>query len=193
MYTYTFSKSIPLIMDGETNISPPPTSQILVSQKNRGPLSSMDFNFLVRPTLDFHRHECQTSRCKDKEEDGGQLQSSEEKQEDNFDMFVSSLKVQIPSAGEFCRLLQQDDNVDGVVDDEGLKTPTSLDHKITVNLQCPPAPRKPKSLPLKKRKGAGHPRILLHLSSEIESLFPPVDDLLADVHVGGKIKKKLRV
>ncbi|KAJ4725824.1 cyclin-dependent protein kinase inhibitor SMR3-like [Melia azedarach] len=68
--------------------------------------------------------------------------------------------------------------------DEGFKTPTSSDHKIPVVLQCPPAPRKPKSRPLTKRKVS--PRRVLHdLSNEIEAMFPPA--LLADL--GNKIKK----
>ncbi|KAM7259784.1 hypothetical protein ACFE04_015525 [Oxalis oulophora] len=64
--------------------------------------------------------------------------------------------------------------------DDGLKTPTSLDQEIPVILTCPPAPRKPKSIPnfSMKRKD----RRLLDLSEEIESLFPPG-------LVGGKIKK----
>ncbi|CAN6556739.1 unnamed protein product [Malus baccata var. baccata] len=163
--SYSFSKSMPLII-------------------------SMG----VRPALNFNNHACQIARCEDEDkgEDDG-LYISEEKQEDNFDMFVSSLKVKLPSAGEFCRVQQEGIRGDGDVED-GLKTPTSLDHKITGSLQCPPAPRKPKSLPLKKRKAIIGPRILLDLSiDEIESLFPPVDDVLADL--GSKIimKKKVRV
>ncbi|KAM1115635.1 hypothetical protein TB2_006156 [Malus domestica] len=196
--SYSFSKSMPLIisMGGETKSSTNSHSQMLVSEKNgtNNGLNSMEFNFLVRPALNFNNHACQIARCED--EDKGQddgLHISEEKQEDNFDMFVSSLKVKLPSAGEFCRVQQEGIGGDGDVED-GLKTPTSLDHKITGSLQCPPAPRKPKSLPLKKRKAIIGPRILLDLSiDEIESLFPPVDDVLADL--GSKIimKKKVRV
>ncbi|KAM1276985.1 hypothetical protein ACFX13_030139 [Malus domestica] len=183
-------------MGGETKISTNSHSQMLVSEKNgtNHGLSPMEFNFLVRPALNFNNHACQIAHCEDEEEDGdGQLHSSEEKQEDNFDMFVSSLKVKVPSAGEFCRVQQEGIGGDGDVE-YGLKTPTSLDHKIKGSLQCPPAPRKPKSLPLKKRKAILDPRILLDFSSdEIESLFPPVDGVLADL--GSKIimKKKVRV
>ncbi|KAL6967503.1 hypothetical protein U1Q18_033313 [Sarracenia purpurea var. burkii] len=91
----------------------------------------------------------------------------------------NSLRIKIPSLGEF-----KDD------DDGGFRTPTSLDQRIPLIPQCPPpAPRKPKSLiPLKKRKAASR-RMLLDLSSEVESLFPA--SLLADL--GGKIKKVRKV
>nr|GMD67113.1 cyclin-dependent protein kinase inhibitor SMR3-like [Ipomoea batatas] len=49
---------------------------------------------------------------------------------------------------------------------------------------CPPAPRKPKAVPA-KRRGCCHKRVFLDLSDETESLFPPL--LLADL--GKKIKK----
>lgn len=69
-------------------------------------------------------------------------------------------------------------------DDEGLNTPTSAIHRISEMLQCPPAPRKPKSLQSKKRR-APRPVLLLDLSREIDCLFPrPVL-----FEVGGQIKK----
>lgn len=60
-------------------------------------------------------------------------------------------------------------------DNDGFRTPTSLDHRIpVVAKQCPPAPRKPK--PSLKRKASQssfsscrHP---LDLSKEVELLFP---------------------
>ncbi|XVF76631.1 hypothetical protein PTKIN_Ptkin13bG0281800 [Pterospermum kingtungense] len=78
--------------------------------------------------------------------------------------------------------------------DDGFRTPTSLDHKIPVIKQCPPAPRKPKPLPSNKRKaspsgGSTSPRARmspqLDFSQEVESLFPR--PLLADLH--RKVKK----
>ncbi|KAK4583604.1 hypothetical protein RGQ29_026368 [Quercus rubra] len=80
-----------------------------------------------------------------------------------------------PSLGEF--KVQEDD--------DGFKTPTSLDHKVPVIKQCPPAPRKPK--PSMKRKVSQNVRtsLQLDLSKEVESLFPP--SLLFDFHC--KIKK----
>lgn len=59
-------------------------------------------------------------------------------------------------------------------DDDGFKTPTSLDHKISIT-KCPPAPRKPKPFLSRKRK-ASPPKALtilqLDLSQELEAVFP---------------------
>ncbi|KAL0460576.1 UNVERIFIED_CONTAM: hypothetical protein Slati_0684800 [Sesamum latifolium] len=76
-------------------------------------------------------------------------------------------------------------------EDGGIRTPTSVDHMMRKNnvivLKCPPAPRKPKSLPSTKRKAESQERVhLLDLSDEIQSLFPP--NLLRDF-VCGKIRK----
>ncbi|KAK9122684.1 hypothetical protein Sjap_012286 [Stephania japonica] len=85
----------------------------------------------------------------------------------------------------------------GEGDDEGFRTPTSLDHKIKEGSQCPPAPRKPKSLPLStKRKLPPSPslsswssmklhHVRIDLAEEIELLFPPV--VVTDL--GRKVKK----
>lgn len=71
-------------------------------------------------------------------------------------------------------------------EEDGFRTPTSLDQKIPLILKCPPAPRKPKPNPSTKRKALLHQhRIAIDVSKEIESLFPPV--FLMDL--GGKIKK----
>ncbi|KAH7553689.1 hypothetical protein ACOSP7_029494 [Xanthoceras sorbifolium] len=77
-------------------------------------------------------------------------------------------------------------------DDEGFKTPTSLDHKIPEIKQCPPAPRKPMPLPPRKRKSSvsSSPNVrrslqYSDLSQEVESLFPR--RILDDLH--RKIKK----
>lgn len=77
-------------------------------------------------------------------------------------------------------------------DDDGFKTPTSLDHKIPVTKQCPPAPRKPKTSlrPARKRKlSLSIPRSLRQdFSGEVESMFSPVP--LCDLH--NEIKKARR-
>lgn len=74
----------------------------------------------------------------------------------------------------------------------GFKTPTSEEKKIShgggrMQLSPPPPPRKPKTLPISKNmKGFNRRRrVLLDLSEEIESMFPPT--ILADF--GNKIKK----
>ncbi|KAG4380925.1 hypothetical protein AAZX31_15G037900 [Glycine max] len=71
-------------------------------------------------------------------------------------------------------------------DDDGLKTPTSSDHKIPVILECPGAPKKTKSKPDTKRKEC-RPRIVLDLSKDLESLFPMPHAV--DV-LGGGLKNK---
>lgn len=147
-------------------------------------LNSLELNFLAKPrprvpALQFHqdhdRHNNianlqKAELCEEKDK------AKEEKhQEDKCKGFAPSLKIQLPSLGEF--KVEEDG--------DGFKTPTSLDHKIPVILQCPPAPRKPKSRPLPKRKLPHQRRIFHDLSNEIEALFPPA--LRADL--GKKIKK----
>ncbi|XP_044507009.1 cyclin-dependent protein kinase inhibitor SMR3-like [Mangifera indica] len=108
----------------------------------------------------------------------GKDEAKEEKDKaGKFKGFASSLKIQLPSFGEF--------KVEEEQEEEGFKTPTSLDHKIPVILQCPPAPRKLKSRPLPKRKLTHPRRIFDDLSNETEALFPPA--IRADL--GKKIKK----
>lgn len=143
-------------------------------------LNNLEINFLSRPTLEFQDdHQCEIAPLQLEEElhekVGEDHKQHKEREEDKCKITVSSLKIQLPSLAEF--KVEEDS-------DEGFKTPTSSDHKIPVVLQCPPAPRKPKSRPLTKRKVS--PRRVLHdLSNEIEAMFPPA--LLADL--GNKIKK----
>ncbi|OAY51808.1 cyclin-dependent protein kinase inhibitor SMR10 [Manihot esculenta] len=132
-------------------------------------LNSVELNFLVRPTMEFEAGECDVAPLRDGHGD------DEEEEEDKCKFLVSTLKIKLPATREF--EIEEDLH-------DGFKTPTSLDQKIPVILPCPPAPRKPKSLPSNKRKSSRR-RVLLDLSNEIESLFPPA--LRADL--GGKIKK----
>ncbi|KAF9679913.1 hypothetical protein SADUNF_Sadunf06G0065000 [Salix dunnii] len=72
-------------------------------------------------------------------------------------------------------------------DDDGSKTPTSFDHKISIT-KCPPAPRKPKSFLSRKRKESpptARASLQLDLSREIEALFPST--IVADLQK--KMKK----
>lgn len=71
---------------------------------------------------------------------------------------------------------------------DGLKTPTSAMNKIQPNFTCPPAPRKPKAVPLGKRKGTYRELRLLDLSGHVLSLYPPA--MLADF--GNRMKKARR-
>lgn len=149
--------------------------EMVLSEKD---LNAMEFNFLVRTPLGIHHEH------RKKEEEESQVRNNQEEKKiqdeggDGFDVLVSTLKLKIPSAEEF----RVDD------DDDVFKTPTSSDKIIPATLRCPPAPRKPKSLPSTKRKACQHRQVFVDVSDEIESLFPPV--LLADL--GGKIKKKVR-
>ncbi|KAF5744612.1 hypothetical protein HS088_TW07G00187 [Tripterygium wilfordii] len=160
--------------------------QLFLSEKD---LTTMDLNLLVRPMLEFHQNESQIAPldedCDDlliqnqeeKEDDEVQVQEQEEDKEGGkkkYKFMVSSLNLKLQSPREF--RYDDDDQYDG------LRTPTSYsDHKIPVVLQCPPAPRKPRSLP-SKRKASCQRVLVLDLSKEIESLFPPNI-------VGNKIKK----
>ncbi|KAK1394536.1 cyclin-dependent protein kinase inhibitor SMR10-like [Heracleum sosnowskyi] len=128
-------------------------------------------SFLSRPLFDFQQ--------------GSQHQIRDHQeivtQQQEFDKFqvnlVSSLEIKLSP-------LLVDVKVEE--DNDGCKTPTSLDQKISV-LICPPAPRKAKSVPSKKRKAfSSQRRILLDCSSEVESMFPKA--ILADF--GKKMKKK---
>lgn len=110
-------------------------------------------------------------------------EEEEEKQQRNSNIILTTkpvcpinLKLEIPSSSY----------VGSENDDDGLKTPTSSDHKIPVILECPGAPKKTKSKPDTKRKEC-RPRIVLDLSKDLESLFPMPHAV--DV-LGGGLKNK---
>ncbi|XWS74137.1 hypothetical protein CRYUN_Cryun02cG0189800 [Craigia yunnanensis] len=161
-------------------------SEMFISEKDLS--STMEFSFLVRPPLEFQEDRCQIAPFQDVDDEPQQQKEErvqekqdqkQQEEEDKFKLLMSPLELKLPSSGEFkVHENGEDENNDG------FKTPTSLDHKIPIMLKCLPAPRKPKSLPSPKRK-AFRRRILLDLTKEIESLFPPA--LIADL--GNKIKK----
>ncbi|GMI97101.1 hypothetical protein like AT2G28870 [Hibiscus trionum] len=135
--------------------------------------SGMELGFLVRPPLEFHEDQCQTAPSFQDAEI-----TQQQKEEFGLQKDGEESELKPPSSGEF--------DVAEDEDDDGFKTPTSLDHKIPGILKCPPAPRKPKSLPiLSAKRKAFRRRILLDFTKEMECLFPPA--LLADL--GNKIKK----
>ncbi|KAB1226020.1 Cyclin-dependent protein kinase inhibitor SMR3 [Morella rubra] len=163
------------------------SQMFLISEKDP---NAMEFNFRVRPALEFRdesltvppeTYSLQEIQGLKKEEEEDQEREREreraqdEEKEDKCNTSGSSLRLKILSPGEFRDV--EDDN-------DGFKTPTALDHKISAILECPPAPRKPRPTPLTKRKAVRR-RILLDLSNEIESLFPPV----VGVYLSGKTKK----
>jgi hypothetical protein len=153
-------------------------SQMFLSEKD---LHAMELNFLVRPTLEFQDDQDHGLHKKPetlKEEEEGE---EEEENKCKISVVPSLELIKIPSVAEF-----RDDVED---DDDGFKTPTSLDHKIPVIRPCPPPPRKPKTITLTKRKAARQ-RILLDLSNDIEALFPPA--LLVDLSGKTRKSKKIR-
>ncbi|XP_022756602.1 cyclin-dependent protein kinase inhibitor SMR3-like [Durio zibethinus] len=170
-----YSKLKPFSFMGVSN------SEMFLSEK--GLSSTMEFSFLVRSSLEFQEDQCQIAPFQVIDDEPRQQKEERVlKEEDKCKWPMSPLELNLPSSGEF-KVYEngEDENHDG------FKTPTLLDHKIPVMLKCPPAPRKPKSLPSPKRKAFSR-RILLDLTKEIESLFPPA--LLADL--GNKIKKVRR-
>ncbi|XP_022753596.1 cyclin-dependent protein kinase inhibitor SMR3-like [Durio zibethinus] len=160
-------------------------SEMFFSEKDLN--STMEISFLARPPLEFQEELCQIAPFQDVDDEAQQQieervqEQQEDEKEDKSKLLMSPLELKLPSlGGEF----KVNENGEDDENNDGFNTPTSLDHKIPVMLKCPPAPRKPKSLPSPKQN-AFRRRILLDLTKEIESLFPPA--LLADL--GNKIKK----
>ncbi|KAL3518199.1 hypothetical protein ACH5RR_020788 [Cinchona calisaya] len=139
-------------------------------------LHSMECNFLSRPSLEIKVTPSDDEVNDDcfhvKNQRFGEFYCEEKQEkEDRKGVLVSCLKIKLPKARE-----EEEE-------EEGCTTPTSVDQQIPPQV-CPPAPRKPKSVPSSTTKGSRR-RVLLDLSNEVESLFPPA--LLADF--GKKIKK----
>ncbi|KAK6935874.1 hypothetical protein RJ641_032904 [Dillenia turbinata] len=109
---------------------------------------------------------------------GGQIKQEEAAQERKI-IISCHLELKIPPH-----------DVEEEEEKDGMKTPTSSDHKIQRILECPPAPRKPKpkSLQVTRRRSSANScrrQILLDLSNEIDSLFP----LAVRANFSSKIKK----
>ncbi|XP_022731607.1 cyclin-dependent protein kinase inhibitor SMR3-like [Durio zibethinus] len=171
-----YSKLKPFSFMGVSN------SEMFLSE-NKDVSSTMEFSFLVRPPLEFQEDDqCQIATFQDVD-DEPQQQKEERvlQEEDKCTLLMAPVELKLPCSGEF----KVHENGEEDAKNDGFKTPTSLDHKIPVMLKCPPAPKKPKSLPISPKRKAFRPRILLDFTKEIESLFPPA--LLADL--GNKIKK----
>ncbi|KAD6119826.1 hypothetical protein R6Q59_025835 [Mikania micrantha] len=112
------------------------------------------------------------------------LEFRHQKQEDEVN---SSLSIKLPSVREFNN---------GVEEDDEPTTPTSSDQKIPVPITCPPAPRKPRSVPMsKKRRTPSVRRISVDLMLKFNAIFVPqavivVPDILAgDLDAGDGFKK----
>nr|GLL43019.1 uncharacterized protein LOC109192923 [Ipomoea trifida] len=110
-------------------------------------------------------------------DNNGKVFEKHQEEGNRYEVLVSSLKVKLTNTTTVNKEKEEGD-------EEGCKTPTSPEYKIPA--ACPPAPRKPKAVPA-KRRGCCHKRVFLDLSDETESLFPPL--LLGDL---GKKMKKIR-
>ncbi|GAB4860167.1 hypothetical protein Ancab_011645 [Ancistrocladus abbreviatus] len=140
--------------------------------------TSMDHEISDHKSIEFNSSSKPITEESSESANGCQISASEER-----DGIVSSaLKIKIPSLGE-----QLDG--DNEENNDGFKTPTSMDHKIPVILKCPPAPMKPKRPPSRKRRAFFNQKMVPDMSEQIELLFPPA--LLANL--GGKIKKVRKV
>ncbi|KAJ4980064.1 hypothetical protein NE237_010844 [Protea cynaroides] len=150
----------------------------------------IEFNILLRSTFQFSSDECLITSSSLSSEDyhdhqqGPELpQLKQEVEEDDDDEEV--IKMRDASAR---RRTINGGELEVNEDDDGFRTPTSLDHRIPAVIhQCPPAPKKSKSSPKRKASSSSTRRqlFLVDHSQEIESLFTPA--LLADF--GRKIKK----
>ncbi|XVE61871.1 hypothetical protein DITRI_Ditri06bG0074000 [Diplodiscus trichospermus] len=140
----------------------------------------MEFDILKQPVLEVQEEYCQSTTTSSSSSSHDIPDDHEEKKGGESEVKASkeSEKKEI-SLGKF----EATDD-----DDDGFKTPTSLDQKIPAMKQCPPAPRKPKPLLSNKRKASTPScvrNLQLDLSQEVESLFPGPP--LADLH--RKVKK----
>ncbi|KAJ1409613.1 hypothetical protein SESBI_22670 [Sesbania bispinosa] len=70
--------------------------------------------------------------------------------------------------------------------DDGFRTPTSMDHRIPVVKQCPPAPTKLPKPSLKRKPPCTCRHQTLDLSKEVELLFPTQQKTLSNSHQSTK-------
>ncbi|KAE9620496.1 hypothetical protein Lal_00018952 [Lupinus albus] len=117
--------------------------------------------------------ECQTQtpekfevRPKGQQQQEQSVQERDQEQQSKMVRLCLNLKLKISPHKE--EDYQEDSN-------EGLKTPTCEDHKIPPVLQCPPAPRRRKTLSFLKGIKGHHNRVLDFTLQEIESTLLPMD------------------
>ncbi|KAL2481542.1 Uncharacterized protein Adt_34508 [Abeliophyllum distichum] len=106
--------------------------------------------------------EDETDHKKEEEEGGGGGGKKEEICEITSVSFIES---KIPCLGES----------EVAENDDGFRTPTSLDQKIPVMTQCPPAPKKTRPEPSMKRK-ASRRSLQFDVSAEVDSIFSPIPE-----------------
>ncbi|GMI69777.1 hypothetical protein HRI_000647000 [Hibiscus trionum] len=153
---------------------------------------SMEFDILKRPPLEFELEEefCEaTAIYNSSNDDRGRRQVQEDGEGKKGE--ESKAATSMESEKKNICLAEFKATVD--YDDDGFKTPTSLDQKIPEMKQCPPAPRKPKAN--KRRTSASTStaaatastcgNLQLDLSQVVESWFSA--SLVDDLH--RKVKK----
>ncbi|KAA8516435.1 hypothetical protein F0562_016728 [Nyssa sinensis] len=115
----------------------------------------IEFEVLSRPTLEFPDGYQFTASTNDPDLQEDDHDRNEEEKE-------SSKELKTPLLVE----IEVED------DDDGFRTPTSWDHKIAMITQCPPAPKKLRPRPSRKRKSSRKlgRNLLLDLSKELHAL-----------------------
>ncbi|XP_039019466.1 cyclin-dependent protein kinase inhibitor SMR10-like [Hibiscus syriacus] len=137
----------------------------------------IEFDILKRPALEF-QEECLEAKAINTSSNDVPISDGEERQllEDDEEKKGEESEKKNISLGEFKAMVDEDD---------GFKTPTSLDYKIPEMKQCPPAPRKPKATKRRASPSSSGTanastcrNLQLHLSQAVASL---VDDLHSKV------------
>ncbi|KAJ1406885.1 hypothetical protein SESBI_24697 [Sesbania bispinosa] len=164
-------------------------SAVFVSDKAK---MDPEFGLLVRSAIEEYEisipEEHELIRLKKLSMQECDQEGEKDHQEDNVVVTVPTvnLKLEIPS-----RDVGLEDGYDE--SNDGFKTPTSSDHKIPAVLECPGAPKKTKTtrLATKRKSPSCRRRIVLDLSTELESMFPM--PFVVDLEAGGKNKKVKKV
>ncbi|KAI4354447.1 hypothetical protein L6164_003307 [Bauhinia variegata] len=111
----------------------------------------------------------------------------QEKKEEGEEQRRIEFEAKLPEVGTSSSLREQEE----IQLEDGFRTPTSLDHRIPVAKQCPPAPRKPKAS--RKRKPSSqtscscrHPLDLSIREVEFDLLFPIQHNPLSDSNQNAK-------
>ncbi|KAL4558243.1 hypothetical protein LXL04_036441 [Taraxacum kok-saghyz] len=120
------------------------------------------------------------------------LEFRNQEHQDRLDGKISALTIELPLG-----LREFNNGGEGFEGEEEPRTPTSSDQKIPATATCPPAPRKPKTVPMgsNKRKTRNFQRISVDLSVIMNAMFSPVtvpDFLAGDLGAGDysrKVKK----
>lgn len=173
-------------------------------------LRSSTFEIVKRPTLKFqteslsscssNSHNNNSQDKRGEKENGKNIQEIIEKCHNNESGIVVVLTKQ--AAASSSSEEEEEEKLKVVVEDEleeedGFRTPTSLDHRIPVATECPPAPRKTKpSLKRKAPPSSNHCNNCRHpldLSKVVELLlFPAQQQHVPLSHISYQSTKKIR-